>query len=374
MGKDELSQAASSGDIEGLCAAIKLPGIRPELRKSQTALVCAAEANQLEAVKVLLEWGTPAGSEDESRRRALHIACGKGYLQVVRELVKKSSEADITAIDSEGNSPLGLAVATKHLAICKVLLKAGAKLQTGQSCKGLAAIVEEVQAEVLVDELKAYASTPDLSSELLEADGEVWKAQKEQMRLTVLKEEQKVGSSLIDLEQRLESETEVYYTTKGSEEALAKELADLRVNLQTAETATSLMQQQLETAEMAAREAARAEEEGDVEYKALLAELTKMQSEKDEADKLIATKEMSRDEALAEGKELQEEACAMKHRNKAVSDELKAESVELKNTEREREAAAALTAQAHQLLGVKERLQERKPQSPSPPSDPTATT
>jgi len=300
---------------------------------------------------MLLDWGVPVDSCDE-RRRALHLGCAKGSTEVVQELVNRG--ADFRAIDSEGGRPLDIAVAGKHLQVCKVLLKAGAKLQPNASCKGLADIVEEVQQESIIDELKAFAEdAPDLATELLEADSEVWKAQAAHLRLMALREEQKAGNTLADLQRQFEYESDAYARVKASEEALSRELVDLRVNLQTADTSAGHMKEQLDAAESAQQQSVAQEAEGDVEYRAMKEELSKVQAEKDEAEKGIVQKEKDRADALSSLKELQEEAEQMRLVNKEMSEILKAESAELRGWEHDKEAAAALTAQAHALLGVK---------------------
>lgn len=349
MSKDALAQAATNGDLEGLRTAIKQSSRTST--SAQVALVCAVKADQLEAVKMLLDWGAPVESADDSRRRALHLACTNGSSEVVQELVKHG--ADVKVADHEGTKPLDIAVAKKHLQCCKVLLKAGAQLNQGQQCKGLAAIVQEVQLEVIVSELKGFTeNTPDVASELLEADGVVWKAQQEQMRLMALKEEQKAGKTVIELERHLELETEVYSKVKRSEDALSREITDLRVNVQTVETTVALMRQQLDTAEAAARHTTEEEVQADIEYRAMMGEMSKFQSEKEESDKANAAKEKAREDAIALLQTHQETVNAMKLRNRDISEELKAESAALRGWERDKEAAAALTAQAQRVLRV----------------------
>jgi len=351
MSRDDLCQAAADGDLEALSAAMKITGNKPVNPKSQTALVCAVAGNHIEAVRKLLDWSVTADSQDDQKRRALHLACSMGFAEITQLLLKRG--ADFKAVDSESMTALSVAVSNKQLQCAKALLRAGAKLLPNQTCTGLPKIVSEVQLDCLVDELKEFAaSRPGIDNEMSEADNVVWEAQKHHMRLLTTREEQKAGRLVIDLDERLQSEMSMYSNAKKSEDALTKELADLRVNLQTVETNFGLMRSQVDSTEAAARRATEEENEADVEYKAMLGELSKTEKEKEATDRDIERKERERDEALAFLRQVQDEANEMKQRNKDLADELKAEAAELRGWERDKEAAAALTEKAHNLLGT----------------------
>jgi len=347
----DLCQAASDGDLGNLRAAMKQSGTRPDGKRSQTALVCAVVGNHLEAVQMLLDWGVTAESQDDQRRPALHVACSSGFAKVVQELLKHG--ADMLATDAENNTAMSISVQGKQLQCAKALLKAGAKLQPDQTCAGLPKVIAEVQLEALVDELKGFVESSSFNtSDLIAADQLVWQAQRDHMRLLTMREEQKAGLLVTDLDQRLKSEMAMFANAKKSEEALAQEFADIRVNLQTAETGFGLLRSQIESTELAARRAAEEEAEADVEYKAMLGELSKAQADKEAVDRDIMEKEQARDEALALASELQEQSNALKSRNKELNDALKAESGQLRGWERDKEAAAALTEKAHGLLSA----------------------
>jgi len=349
MPKDEICLAAESGDLEALQGTMKISSNRPTGQNCKDALMGAAEKNQPEACTMLLDWGVPVASQDSTTRKPLHVAAAKGYTEVVNIFLKRGAE--FLSNDHEGNTPLGAAVTNKHLAVCKCLLLAGAKLTATQSCKGLAAIVAEVQLEVLVAELKVVAANVEFDpEELLEVEEEVWAAQQKHMRLLRVREEQKAGLLVTDLERHLETESACYGKLERSEDALSKELTDLRVNLQSVETSVGLMKQQLDTAEDQARKAMEEEAEADVEYQAMMNEMKKLKNEQDAADRSIYDKGSAKDNALVHLKMLQEEVNSMKLGNRAALEQLRAESAELRGWERDKEAAAALTAQANELL------------------------
>lgn len=353
--KDEFAEAAFAGDLERLREVIKAKEFKPSNQRAKLALVSAAEGDQVDAAQLLLDWGVPVESADVSGRRAFYIACKVGSHKVVQELIKRG--VDITEFDAEDKmKPLDVAVNQCHLLVCKALLKAGAKLKDDQSCKGLAAIVAEVKQEVLVDELKVFAETaPDVTEEILEADAAVWELQQKHMRLLWTREEVKAAATVSELEKTLDFESCAYSDVKQSEDALSREVGDLRISLLSSETAYSQLRQLVDSAEFACQQAVHEEAEADIAYKAELAIWTHTKSERDECDKANTEKELQQEENVVLIKRLQEEVSQMHSENKTVAELLKAESAELRGWERDKEAAAAFTAQAHSLLGARSR-------------------
>lgn len=353
MQEINLCQAATDGDLEALSAAIKTAGPRANNQtKAKTALVCAAAGNRVDALLLLLDWGVSADCEDDNKQRPLHVACSSGFSQVAQELLKRN--ADFKALDAENNSALTVAVNSKQLQCAKALLKAGAKLGPNDNqTAGLSKILAEVEIEAVVDQLKDFVANSDsITDDLVDADGKVWESQKDHMRLLTMREEQKAGNLVANLDHRLETEMECYLNVKKSEDALSKELSDLRANLQSVESSFGPMRSQIDATEASAKKAAEEEREGEVEYKAVTAALAKDQAEKDAVDRDVEMKEKARDEALAQVVGLQQEVNAVKLRNKDLAEELKAESAQLRGWERDKEAAAALTEKAHALLGT----------------------
>jgi len=351
--KDEFAVAAFDGDLERLREVIKTKEFKPINQRAKLGLVSAAEGGQLDAVQLLLDWGVPVESGDVSGRRAFYTACKGGSHQVVREMIKRG--VDLTEMDADDKmKPLDVAVKEGHLPVCKALLKAGAKLKDDQSCKGLAAVVAEVKQEVLVDELKAFAETaPDVTEGILEADAAVWELQQNHMRLLRTREEVKAAAAIIELEKTLDFESVAYSDVKKSEDALSREVGELRISLLSSETAYSQLRQLVDSAEFTCQQAVHEEAEADVAYKAELAVWTHTKSERDECDKANAEKELQQQEYVVVIKRLQEEVSQMHSENKTVAELLKAESAELRGWERDKEAAAAFTAQAHSLLGAR---------------------
>ncbi|XP_035206531.1 ankyrin repeat domain-containing protein 54-like isoform X2 [Stegodyphus dumicola] len=86
-------------------------------------LRAAANANDLEAVRNLLDDGVDPCSADGRQRTALHFAAAGGHLEVARLLIERG--ADPNQRDSVGNTPLHLAACTTNISMVTILLRAG---------------------------------------------------------------------------------------------------------------------------------------------------------------------------------------------------------------------------------------------------------
>ncbi|KAK4026720.1 ankyrin repeat domain-containing protein 54 [Daphnia magna] len=98
-----------------------------KLYLGERKLRLAANTNDLDRLKSLLDSGIDPKSCDEFLRTALHLAASKGYTEVVRLLLHYG--ADPNQIDSLGNTPLHLAVCTNHVSVVTLLLRSGANLR-----------------------------------------------------------------------------------------------------------------------------------------------------------------------------------------------------------------------------------------------------
>eukprot|EP00732_Lithocolla_globosa_P001299 Lithocolla_globosa_v1_NODE_619_length_3582_cov_6.544088.p1 type:complete len:1116 gc:universal NODE_619_length_3582_cov_6.544088:232-3579(+) len=100
--------------------------------RQQTALHIAAEMSLPELCRTLLESPMVSKSEqlnviDQSQRLPLHIAVEKECLEVVRVLTE-AEDLNLDGTDSEGNSPLYIALAKRNFEIALLLLQQGANL------------------------------------------------------------------------------------------------------------------------------------------------------------------------------------------------------------------------------------------------------
>jgi len=98
-----------------------------KLYLGERKLRLAANTNDLDRLKTLLESGIDPRSCDEFKRTALHLAASKGYTEIVRLLLHFG--ADPNQIDTLGNTPLHLAVCTNHISVVTLLLRAGANIR-----------------------------------------------------------------------------------------------------------------------------------------------------------------------------------------------------------------------------------------------------
>ena len=93
----------------------------------RTALQDACSANQLEALKVLLDAGADPNERGTDGTGILPWAVGYGYTEVVRELVKAGTRID-DPLDRFGQTPLMQAARTGKTEIVRTLLELGAKI------------------------------------------------------------------------------------------------------------------------------------------------------------------------------------------------------------------------------------------------------
>lgn len=93
-------------------------------RHGHTALMQAAKAGEVEAVKDLLHRGAALDARSEKGKTALHYAAAHGHVEVVRLLLEKGAEID--ARDLEWHTPLMLAAIYGCNHTVQALVQAGA--------------------------------------------------------------------------------------------------------------------------------------------------------------------------------------------------------------------------------------------------------
>merc|ERR1712232_1129327 len=97
---------------------------------------------------------------------------------------------------------------------------------------GLAQVQKEATLDKLAIQLREYAKLQSNEVEILAMDSEVWRVQREHMRLLTAQAEMKAGLTLVGLERDIINERKAAEDSKKSEEQLAAELAEKRVILQ----------------------------------------------------------------------------------------------------------------------------------------------
>jgi len=126
--QDHFLDAAEQGDIETMQRALAAPGIcvndrHPE--SGETALIRAAKAGQVEALRILCEKGA-----------ACHIPCNCGFPPLLHAaqnghesaaLTLLELGADINAACPNGNTALSLALAAGHDELARRLAERGAR-------------------------------------------------------------------------------------------------------------------------------------------------------------------------------------------------------------------------------------------------------
>lgn len=123
--KAELICAVESNDTEWCrCLLDSIPLIDANVTTGQgyTALHIAAMRGYEEICEVLLDYGerVNVNSKTEKLHTALHFACSLGCKRIVQALIRAGAHIDV--VDIEGNSPLHLTVAGKHVDVLRWLL------------------------------------------------------------------------------------------------------------------------------------------------------------------------------------------------------------------------------------------------------------
>lgn len=347
---DELNAAAEVGDVQAIQAVMRKGVLQATGPKAQRALCTAAHKGHLEVVQVLQHWGVSADTQDDTGRRPLHLAAEAGHAACVKLLL--SLQADVAALDGADDQALKLALQTPHLAVVKELLRYGAELSPNDQAPGLAGVLREIHLEKLTAELIAVArTTQPATRELLAADEEVWKAMREHMRLTRLQEEQKAGEMLISLQRELQTEQAVVSTSRDREESLASELNEKRVAVQTTQTELSEILKALEKVKVSELAAKEDDSKLDRQIKERKGELDVTNAEREENVRVRKEKEEHRDATLAECKALEKAMAAQKLQNDELRRDLTKAANEISQWREDKSKAAALTEQAHRLLG-----------------------
>lgn len=105
---------------------------------SASALLAAAEAGDVEALRRLLDAGTPVDARDGRRRTALLVATHANRVEAARLLIARG--ADVNAKDDLQDSPFLYAGAEGRLEILRLTLAAGADLRSTNRYGGTALI------------------------------------------------------------------------------------------------------------------------------------------------------------------------------------------------------------------------------------------
>ena len=119
-------------------AAGRRPRRGPWARADAAALVAAAEAGDMAALRRLLDAGVPVDARDARRRTALLAATHANRIDAARLLIERG--ADVNAKDDMQDSPFLYAGAQGRLEILRMTLAAGADLKSTNRYGGTALI------------------------------------------------------------------------------------------------------------------------------------------------------------------------------------------------------------------------------------------
>lgn len=119
-------EAARKGDIRALTAYLQA-GMPVMSRNafSSTALMAAAEANQLESAKLLIAAGADVNAATTNLQTPLHRAVASGFPAMTQLLLAAGAQPEAATL--EGWTPLYYAVDTNNLSMADYLIATGAK-------------------------------------------------------------------------------------------------------------------------------------------------------------------------------------------------------------------------------------------------------
>ncbi|XP_013385813.1 ankyrin-3-like [Lingula anatina] len=95
--------------------------IREDAQKDMSALHCAVMEEQLIAVQKLVELGADVDARDAYKLTPLHLACMRGNVPIVKELLK--ANANFQVFDEDRKSPSDVARDNNHKVVVELLAK-----------------------------------------------------------------------------------------------------------------------------------------------------------------------------------------------------------------------------------------------------------
>ncbi|XP_071482937.1 acyl-CoA-binding domain-containing protein 6-like [Diadema antillarum] len=109
----------------GVGVSTMVPDLEEKLSDNQKSIYDWCKEGQVDQVQILLSTeGTVINQPDTEGLTLLHWACDRGYLDIVKLLLKCG--ANLNAADSDGQTPLHYACTCEHLSIVDILVKSGA--------------------------------------------------------------------------------------------------------------------------------------------------------------------------------------------------------------------------------------------------------
>jgi len=163
QGVTMLIAAARNGNVEVVQALCKLKSINRDIKENvsqQTALIAAVKAGHPEIAQVLVAANADLNAVDKEGQSALMSACAQGFTPLVEALISKG--ATLKAVDKDGFNALTLAASNGHFGCVQALIKAGINLDMRVKQTGLTALA-----------YAAAATKTDIVKALVEAHANV---------------------------------------------------------------------------------------------------------------------------------------------------------------------------------------------------------
>ena len=123
-----LENALFSSDVGKMEAALKLGVDRNAKKHNETALMYYTKRGLINCVVLCIEYEANVNCCDSNKDTPLHIACANGHLAVCKLLFENHSNIEATNSWNE-RTPLHIACRVGHLDICKLLLENRANIE-----------------------------------------------------------------------------------------------------------------------------------------------------------------------------------------------------------------------------------------------------
>lgn len=354
LDQHDLVVAAAEGQTEDVKTHLRRGLIDPTDARCTRALYLAATNGHVGCARVLLDGKVPTTNEAPDGapiRSALHAAAEAGNEKVVRLLLER--RACVSAVDHLRKTPFELLLAAKPSGLLDVahdLIRFGAEVPSDANFPGLGAVAKEVRVKLASDQLRDMATFTVDPAALVAIEDQVWIAQREHMRLLARREEQKAGVMLVEREERLKAEIAVASSLEEQAQHGDASARDLQIQDQMLAQDLELVLKEIEPTRLEEAHALAEYDRFGSEIADRRAECRAASSDRDLSHEALAEAVEQEEAAQASHSEMEAQVEQGRVDKDIMKSELETARATLNKWMREKEQAAAFTAQAHKIL------------------------
>jgi len=195
-------------------------------------------------------------------------------------------------------------------------------------------------------------TTKDVAPELLAIDLKVWELQREHMRLVRIHEEQRAGKVLLELDEQVRREQKELAQTRAEEQQLQESIEHMKLLIQELQDKRGFLLRSLDLARSAEVQAAQEAKSLASEVEETKLSLQAAEQAQSAAKQVLEERVVMRDQSSDKLAHLQAELERVRAATARVREEVRAARAEYRGWQRDKEAAAAYTAQAMGLLAT----------------------